>query len=82
MLSKIIREIEKSSVSSIDDLAEKLKTDTSAVEAALEQLVRIGYLSCTSSADKKDCCDFGSCASCAGCSENRAPEIRWYSLQR
>jgi hypothetical protein len=80
MLIDILNAVKNGGTLSLEDLSVRINLPAESIRAALEQLVRLGYLSLPRAND----CAFG-CAkrACAGCcisrDEYEAPKIRWYS---
>lgn len=80
MLTNILNVIRNSGTVSVEDLSERFNEQPETIEAALEQLVRMGYLSLSSTNDCDRGCSSHNCAGCSAHSGYGGPEIRWYSL--
>lgn len=79
MFAEILNTIKSGGTVSVEDLSVRLNSPPETVEAALEQLTRMGYLSLSST---KDCggCSGKSCAGCSAACGYGGPEIRWYGI--
>ena len=63
MLQSILAELRNPAVISVRDLADKLGTDRQSVIAALDQFLRMGYITDMT----KHSCSCRSCEGCSGC---------------
>lgn len=81
MLTEILNAIKNGGTVSVEDLSAHLNSKPETVEAALEQLVRTGYLSLSSTNDCGSGCASHNCAGCSAHSGYGGPEIRWYGIR-